>query len=76
MSAQQKQSQFIHGQVHATGGQPVGVLWASQDCRHDSKAQGRSTSVPTPPTLLIFTSASRRNSLPGLTCLRLKRNQV
>jgi DNA (cytosine-5)-methyltransferase 1 len=26
--------------VHATGGQPVGILWASPDCRHHSKAKG------------------------------------
>lgn len=26
--------------VEATGGQPVGVLWASPDCRHHSKASG------------------------------------
>lgn len=27
--------------VHATGGQPVGILWVSPDCRHHSKAKGR-----------------------------------
>lgn len=27
--------------VAATGGRPVGVLWASPDCRHHSKAAGR-----------------------------------
>lgn len=27
--------------VTATGGRPVGVLWASPDCRHHSKAAGR-----------------------------------
>lgn len=26
--------------VLATGGQPVGILWASPDCRHHSKAKG------------------------------------
>ena len=26
--------------VRATGGQPVGILWASPDCRHHSKAKG------------------------------------
>jgi DNA (cytosine-5)-methyltransferase 1 len=26
--------------VQATGGQPVGILWASPDCRHHSKAKG------------------------------------
>lgn len=26
--------------VMATGGQPVGILWASPDCRHHSKAKG------------------------------------
>jgi DNA (cytosine-5)-methyltransferase 1 len=26
--------------VQATGGRPVGVLWASPDCRHHSKAKG------------------------------------
>ena len=26
--------------VHATGDQPVGILWASPDCRHHSKAKG------------------------------------
>ncbi|WP_305955714.1 DNA cytosine methyltransferase [Pseudomonas sp. DY-1] len=26
--------------VEATGGQPVGILWASPDCRHFSKAKG------------------------------------
>lgn len=26
--------------IHATGGQPVGILWASPDCRHHSKAKG------------------------------------
>lgn len=26
--------------VIATGGQPVGILWASPDCRHHSKAKG------------------------------------
>jgi DNA (cytosine-5)-methyltransferase 1 len=26
--------------VHATGGQPVGILWTSPDCRHHSKAKG------------------------------------
>lgn len=26
--------------VHATGGQPIGILWASPDCRHHSKAKG------------------------------------
>ncbi|WP_339545092.1 DNA cytosine methyltransferase [Pseudomonas sp. RA_35y_Pfl2_P32] len=26
--------------VHATSGQPVGILWASPDCRHHSKAKG------------------------------------
>ena len=26
--------------VHATRGQPVGILWASPDCRHHSKAKG------------------------------------
>ncbi|MFA6231016.1 MAG: DNA cytosine methyltransferase [Rhodanobacter sp.] len=27
--------------LEATGGQPVGILWASPDCRHHSKAAGR-----------------------------------
>ncbi len=27
--------------ITATGGRPVGVLWASPDCRHHSKAAGR-----------------------------------
>lgn len=34
--------------LEATGGQPVGILWASPDCRHFSKAKGaapRSTRV-------------------------------
>lgn len=26
--------------IQATGGQPVGILWASPDCRHHSKAKG------------------------------------
>ncbi len=26
--------------IHATQGQPVGILWASPDCRHHSKAKG------------------------------------
>jgi DNA (cytosine-5)-methyltransferase 1 len=26
--------------IRATGGQPVGILWASPDCRHHSKAKG------------------------------------
>lgn len=26
--------------IHATGAQPVGILWASPDCRHHSKAKG------------------------------------
>ncbi|WP_052743358.1 DNA cytosine methyltransferase [Pseudomonas veronii] len=57
MSAQQKKSQFIHGQPSmglpfqkelvvdlfaggGGGGASTGILWASPDCRHHSKAKG------------------------------------
>lgn len=42
--------------LEATGGQPVGILWASPDCRHFSKAKGgapRSKSVRSLPWVVI-----------------------
>ena len=42
--------------VEATGGQPVGILWASPDCRHFSKAKGgapRSKSVRSLPWVVV-----------------------
>lgn len=32
--------------LQATGGQPVGILWASPDCRHFSKAKGSAPRSP------------------------------
>lgn len=32
--------------LEATGGQPVGILWASPDCRHFSKAKGAAPRSP------------------------------
>ncbi|SDF23508.1 DNA cytosine methyltransferase [Phytopseudomonas seleniipraecipitans] len=32
--------------LEATGGQPVGILWASPDCRHFSKAKGSAPRSP------------------------------
>lgn len=42
--------------LQATGGQPVGILWASPDCRHFSKAKGgapRSKSVRSLPWVVV-----------------------
>lgn len=42
--------------LEATGGQPVGILWASPDCRHFSKAKGgapRSKSVRSLPWVVV-----------------------
>ncbi|HCR1337604.1 TPA: DNA cytosine methyltransferase [Pseudomonas aeruginosa] len=42
--------------LEATGGQPVGILWASPDCRHFSKAKGgapRSKSVRALPWVVV-----------------------
>jgi len=42
--------------LEATGGQPVGILWASPDCRHFSKAKGgapRSKSVRSLPWVIV-----------------------
>ncbi|SPO59691.1 DNA cytosine methyltransferase [Pseudomonas inefficax] len=42
--------------LKATGGQPVGILWASPDCRHFSKAKGsapRSKSVRSLPWVVV-----------------------
>jgi len=51
--------------LQATGGQPVGILWASPDCRHFSKAKGgapRSKSVRSLPWVVVrwvFTTRPR-----------------
>ncbi|QXH53180.1 DNA cytosine methyltransferase [Pseudomonas fakonensis] len=42
--------------LQATGGQPVGILWASPDCRHFSKAKGgapRSKAVRSLPWVVV-----------------------
>lgn len=42
--------------LEATGGQPVGILWASPDCRHFSKAKGgapRSKAVRSLPWVVV-----------------------